>query len=443
MAGAAGCLNDDSPDGTQTDGVRDSDGDGVIDSQDYAPNDPDVQAKSDVVEAATEAAATTTTSPSTARETTAPPRRTTTSPTRTTSSPSRTTTRPAANTITVTRGMRESESGIVEYSAEDVTARVVSDGPSIDLREGSSVKLLVTAYQFPREDAVTYGVSDAFRLTGTREVSVDVDLPAADPPTGERVHYLAFLLPGGVSVDDASASDLAFFHESDPFVVASDDVTIRRDSHPKAAGDVSGEGYERTSIEGAYRLSFEGETQGNAWSSGFYIYKSTYVERATAPRGRSRPEYVSHAQQEGFADELAQILASDAEKNGFTEKRMQVEFVIDFVQNLPYVPDDVSTGYDDYTKFISETVVEAGGDCEDTAIMLAAVLQADPFNYDMVLIQPPEHMAAGIYGDDDLAGSYYTYEGRRYYYIETTGSGWGIGDSPERYQGESAYIHQV
>jgi hypothetical protein len=39
----AGCSGGDS-----SDDVQDSDGDGVIDSQDYAPNDPDVQSKSDV-----------------------------------------------------------------------------------------------------------------------------------------------------------------------------------------------------------------------------------------------------------------------------------------------------------------------------------------------------------------------------------------------------------
>lgn len=37
----AGCSSDDGE-------VQDSDGDGVVDSQDYAPNDPDVQSKSDV-----------------------------------------------------------------------------------------------------------------------------------------------------------------------------------------------------------------------------------------------------------------------------------------------------------------------------------------------------------------------------------------------------------
>ncbi len=125
-----------------------------------------------------------------------------------------------------------------------------------------------------------------------------------------------------------------------------------------------------------------------------------------------------------------------------TGKHEKAEFVIDFVQNLPYVTDDVSRGYDDYPKFPTETLVDADGDCEDTAILLASILQAEPFNYDMILIEPPGHMAAGVYGED-LNGIYYELDGRDYYYIETTGTGWGVGDMPEQYEGERASLYQV
>lgn len=51
--GTTGCITDKSGDEKST--VQDSDGDGVIDSEDYAPNDPAVQEKSDVqVEESTE-----------------------------------------------------------------------------------------------------------------------------------------------------------------------------------------------------------------------------------------------------------------------------------------------------------------------------------------------------------------------------------------------------
>ena len=62
--------------------------------------------------------------------------------------------------------------------------------------------------------------------------------------------------------------------------------------------------------------------------------------------------------------------------------------------------------------------------------------------YDMILIEPPEHMAAGVYGDD-LPGYYWEVDERKYYYIETTGTGWEVGELPEVYQDEKATTYQV
>lgn len=44
LGGIAGCS------GNGSDDIEDSDGDGVVDSEDYAPNDPDVQEKSDLTD---------------------------------------------------------------------------------------------------------------------------------------------------------------------------------------------------------------------------------------------------------------------------------------------------------------------------------------------------------------------------------------------------------
>ncbi|WP_198662170.1 hypothetical protein [Halorussus litoreus] len=443
----AGCTSGSGSEPETTE--RDSDGDGVPDSEDYAPNDPAVQEKSDLEGVATTAR---TTAPATSVRTTAPATTEsetataqTTATTRTTAATTTTTVDPeAANSLTVGEGWSEQESHVTRYSSQEVTAHVVPNGPKVDGSfSGKSTKLLAIAYRYPRGDGVVYGTSDAVTLDGTTELTASVDLSDAELSADDRVHYMAFLMPGDLDFDSVESQDLVFFHETDPFVRHDDGVTVERSPHPKSLADDSGEEYERTAIEGAYQLSFEGSTQGNSWSTSFYIYKTSYVEAVEEPRGRSRPEYVSHAQQEGFADELAGILADEAEANGFSGKRTQVEFIIDFVQNLPYVPDDVSKEFDDYTKFITETITEAGGDCEDTAIMLAAVLQAEPFGYDMVLIQPPGHMAAGIRGNDDLPGVYWEYDDRRYYYIETTGSGWGIGDIPDTYADAEAYVHQV
>jgi hypothetical protein len=44
---------------------------------------------------------------------------------------------------------------------------------------------------------------------------------------------------------------------------------------------------------------------------------------------------------------------------------------------------------------------------------------------------------------DDLAGFYYTYNDKTYYYCETTGDGWEIGELPPEFKDEKAYIYEI
>ncbi|MEM7040396.1 MAG: pYEATS domain-containing protein, partial [Bacteroidota bacterium] len=57
--------------------------------------------------------------------------------------------------------------------------------------------------------------------------------------------------------------------------------------------------------------------------------------------------------------------------------------------------------------------------------------------YDCVLLSPPRHMAVGLVVDG-YSGQHFTYEGKRYYYIETTGRNWDIGEIPTAYEGKTA-----
>ncbi|HSV48670.1 MAG TPA: hypothetical protein VLH35_00005 [Candidatus Acidoferrales bacterium] len=118
----------------------------------------------------------------------------------------------------------------------------------------------------------------------------------------------------------------------------------------------------------------------------------------------------------------------------------QVSFVLAFVQSLPYTSDSVTTGYDNYPRFPVETLVDDGGDCEDTAILFATITLI--LGYDTVYINPEGHLAVGVLGND-LDGSYYTYNNKTYYYCETTGDGWTIGELPDEWAAETAYIYSI
>lgn len=111
----AGCVGSNSDNGGDSD-IKDSDGDGVIDSEDYAPQDAEVQEKSDLDSTTTPTVGTkTTTTPPTTTTTTTTTTRTTTTPT---------TTETPANTLKVTDSYWEEESFITEYSSEEVSVKV-------------------------------------------------------------------------------------------------------------------------------------------------------------------------------------------------------------------------------------------------------------------------------------------------------------------------------
>jgi hypothetical protein len=118
----------------------------------------------------------------------------------------------------------------------------------------------------------------------------------------------------------------------------------------------------------------------------------------------------------------------------------QVSFVLAFVQSLPYTSDSVTTGHDEYPRFPIETLVDDGGDCEDTSILFATITLI--LGYGTVYINPPDHYAVGVLGNN-LHGAYWTYNGKTYYYCETTGDGFKIGDLPDEFKGQSAYIYAI
>ena len=105
--------------------------------------------------------------------------------------------------------------------------------------------------------------------------------------------------------------------------------------------------------------------------------------------------------------------------------------VIAFVQGLPYFKDDVSTKYDEYPRYPIETLVDNGGDCEDTAILTAAFLRE--MGYGVVLVNPTGHMAVGV-KCSSCTGTYYTYNGDKYYYLETTGTGFKVGEISSKWK---------
>lgn len=136
---------------------------------------------------------------------------------------------------------------------------------------------------------------------------------------------------------------------------------------------------------------------------------------------------------QAIADELLRL----GREHGYTDDE-SVSNALAFIQSLPYTSDSVTTGFNEYPRYPLLTLADNGGDCEDTAILFAAIVQA--MGYDAVLLNPPGHMATGVKVDSTFIGTTYSFQGDRWAYSETTGDGWRIGQIPNEYKTANAKI---
>jgi hypothetical protein len=176
-----------------------------------------------------------------------------------------------------------------------------------------------------------------------------------------------------------------------------------------------------------------------AWSYNLKIPKSAYEYYKTVNRNKIRnySYYVTDNTDDEYLAGLAKKFKEAAQKENYSDLDM-VKNIILFVQSLEYVDDKVGTGYDEYPKFPLETLADQGGDCEDSAILLASLLRE--LGYGAVLVQFQNHMGVGVKGEDTLPGSYYEVDGAHYYYVETTSRGWEIGEMPDQLKDQRAKI---
>lgn len=140
-----------------------------------------------------------------------------------------------------------------------------------------------------------------------------------------------------------------------------------------------------------------------------------------------------------YLQNLASKINATATQQGYTPYQ-EVNFALAFVQSIPYATDYNSTGYQDYPRFPVETLVDNVGDCKSHSILFATLTLM--LGYDVVYINPPDHLAVGILGNN-LQGTYWTYNNQTYYYCETTGEGFTIGQLPTEFNGQTAYVYPI
>lgn len=192
------------------------------------------------------------------------------------------------------------------------------------------------------------------------------------------------------------------------------------------------------SSEGIYRdYSWNYKGTGWSWNGIFPRAGYEYYRGRSHTRENNYAEYALSDYDRTILQDIVQKFRDGGIQKGYT-RNDNVLNIVSFVQSLPYTSDKVTTGFDEYPRYPLETLIDNGGDCEDTAILTAALL--NELGQGVVLVRLPGHMAVGIKGSDDLGGTSYSFRGAKYYYLETTGSGWDIGEIPDEYRNLDAII---
>jgi hypothetical protein len=199
---------------------------------------------------------------------------------------------------------------------------------------------------------------------------------------------------------------------------------------------------------GSIACTFEWRFGGKEFTWDLNVPQSLYGYYSQLPRTPTAnySVYATHPMDDAYLEELVSELEAAAQEEGFNP-RQTAEFAISFVQSLPYSTDSVTTPFDEYARYPIETLVDMGGDCEDSTILLASLL--DMMGYDVVILTFPGtaseegHCAVGVAGVEGVSGAYWEYEGERYYYLETTGTGWKLGQIPPEYEKASANIYDL
>ncbi|MEN8613727.1 hypothetical protein ABFB09_00395 [Dehalogenimonas sp. THU2] len=195
--------------------------------------------------------------------------------------------------------------------------------------------------------------------------------------------------------------------------------------------------------------SYKWNFKGAEWTWEFSVPQALYDYYKSLPRPPTEnySVYVTHPYDDPYIEALVAKIKEAAKTKGYSEYET-IEFATAFVQSLPYTSDNVTTKFDEYPRYPIETLIDNGGDCEDTSILMASFI--DVMNFGVVLLgfdapagSDSGHMAVGIKGGESVYGSYWEYTGSKYFYLETTGDNWGIGDIPVEYENRSAHIYPM
>ncbi len=181
-------------------------------------------------------------------------------------------------------------------------------------------------------------------------------------------------------------------------------------------------------------------TDGRVFNTGVTKNASSAIKEAYNEKCRT----FVHADdvQNDVMEQIAQFVRTNTEGLG---DQAVADFILGMCQSsssgegvmIKYVYDDDSHGQSEYFQYPLETLYLRTGDCEDTAILYCAI--ASYMGLDVCMYLFSNHIAAGVYLEEFTPSStvsssiykgvyYLSDDEKPYYYCETTGKNWHVGD---------------
>ena len=165
---------------------------------------------------------------------------------------------------------------------------------------------------------------------------------------------------------------------------------------------------------------------------------SSNWEAAAAEARRLAPALVRDGEAAPQARQITAFLRDASRRNRLTPFE-ELQMTLGFVQtpNIDYALDENCEEIDcrpEYFRHPAETLFDKRGDCDCKSVLAAALMRS--LGYPVLLLLSPQagHAAVAVGGapqSSDASLFFFSYEGENYYYCETTGEGWRVGQETD------------
>lgn len=197
--------------------------------------------------------------------------------------------------------------------------------------------------------------------------------------------------------------------------------------------DADAQQFRRIERQNVYDLSYRWYHRNRSWQIGLSLSKDRY--RSTTRASRSISRCFSDAVNGGLPSDVPAELSRHINSAGIESPVDRLHFATAFVRSLEYREDEEDTGELEYPKYVEETLIENGGDCEDFAALLAGILSVSPFDHDVELLVFAGHVGLGVdpspFAED--IGPLLSVDGREYLYVDAN-MNVPLGRVPPEYQ---------